>query len=167
MSFGKDIFDLTKYNKIQLTDTTVIKAGNSGGYILPYWKIECIDKKNSSKLTNFIKSTKSKSPSSKSGATSLPPIGSAFMYIETSSNNHGNNVFVSFERTDKIQITNISFYYNRLSILTDDNLKNMGRFRVQLLLGDNTSSTQNTIAKNTQYNATSSDWTVLKLGFTV
>ena len=67
-----------------------------------------------------------------SGATGLPLIGSAFMYIETSSNNHGSNVFVSWERTDIIQIINITFYHNRLSILTDDNLKSMVRFRIQL-----------------------------------
>ena len=39
------------------------------------------------------------------------------MYIETSSNNHGHErVFVSWERTDIIQISNITFYYNRFSI---------------------------------------------------
>ena len=101
---------MTKYNKIQLTDTTVLKAGNNGGYLLPYWRIECNDKINSGKITNFVKSTKTNSLTSESGATSLPPIGSAFMYIETISNNHGNCVFCSFERTDIIQITNITFY---------------------------------------------------------
>ena len=45
------------------------------------------------------------------------------MYIETSSYNHGNIVFVSFERTDIIQITTITFYYKKFSISTDDNLK--------------------------------------------
>ena len=54
--------------------------------------------------------TKTNNPTSCSGATSLPPICNSFMYIETSSNNHGNNVFVGFERTDIIQITNITFY---------------------------------------------------------
>ena len=43
----------------------------------------------------------------------------------------------------------------------------MGRFRIQLLLDDNTWSTQNTIAKNTQYNTTSTEWTLLNLDFTV
>ena len=62
--------------------------------------------------------------------------------MEISSNNHGNNVFWSWESTDIIQISNITFYYNRVSILTDDKLKNMGRFRIQLLLEDNTLSTQ-------------------------
>ena len=65
---------------------------------------------------------------------SLAPIGDSFMYIETSSNNHGDDVFCSIERTDIIQITNITFYYNRFSILTNDSLKSMGRFRIQLLL---------------------------------
>ena len=69
------------------------------------------------------------------------------MFIETRSGGHGNNVFVSFERTDIIQITNITFYYNLFSILTNDNLKSIGRFLIQQLLKDNTWSTQYTIAK--------------------
>ena len=116
VSVGNDTYNLTKYNKIQLTDTTIIKTGNSGGYLLPSWRIFCNDKNNNGKITNFIRATKSNSPTVESGATSLSPIGDAFMYIETSSNNHGSNVFFSWERTDIIQITNITFYYNRFSI---------------------------------------------------
>ena len=89
------------------------------------------------------------------------------MYIETSSNNHGSNVFVSWERTDIIQISNIIFYYNRFSILTNDKLKIMGCFRTQLLLDDNTWSTQYTIDKNTQYSDSESEWKLLNLDFTV
>ena len=89
------------------------------------------------------------------------------MYIETSSGNHGNIVFCSFERTDFIQITNITFYYNRFSTSTNDNLKAMGRFRIQLLVEDITWSTQYTIAKNTQCSDNSTDWTLLNLDFTV
>ena len=108
------------------------------------------------------------SPTSYLGATSLPPVGSAFLYIETSSNNHGHEkVFVSFERTDIIQITNITFYYNRFSILTNDSLKSMGRFRIQLLLEDNTWSTVYAVAKNTQYSDTPTDWTLINLFFTI
>ena len=166
VSVGNDIYNLTKCNKIQLTDITVIKVGNSGGYLLPYWKIVCNDKNNSGKITNFIRATKTNSPTGDSGATSLAPIGSAFMYIKTSSGNNGNNVFVSFERTDIIHITNITFYYNRFSS-SDNNLRGMGRFRIQLLLEDDTWSTQYTIAKNTQYSNTSTDWTLLNLDFTV
>ena len=43
----------------------------------------------------------------------------------------------------------------------------MGRFRMQILLEDNTWSNQKTIAKNTQYCDNSTDWTLLNLDFTV
>ena len=43
----------------------------------------------------------------------------------------------------------------------------MSRFRIQLLLEDNTWSTQYTIAKNEQYSNSSTDWTLLNLNFTV
>ena len=150
-----------------MTDTTIIKYPNNGVYLLQNWNIIANDKNNNAKMTNFIKSTKTNSPTGSSGAMSLPPIGNAFMYIEASGINHGNNTFVSFERTDIIQITNISFYYNRFSILTNDSLKAMGRFRIQSLLEDNTWTTQYTVAKNTQYSNTSTDWTLLNLDFTV
>ena len=38
VSVGNDTYSLTEYNKIQLTDTAVMKAGNNGCYLLPYWK---------------------------------------------------------------------------------------------------------------------------------
>ena len=157
---------MTKYNKIQLTDITIIKYPNSGGYLLQNWNIKCNDKNYNGKIQNFLKSTKSTSPTGNSGAESLPPIGTAFMYIETTSNNHGNNVFVSFERTDIIQITNITFYYKRFSI-SDIDFRSMGRFRIQLLLDDNIWTTQYTINKNEGYSNNSTDWTLLNLDFTV
>ena len=168
VSVGNDTYNLTKYNKISITDITEIKFPNSGNALLQKWKIYCNNKNNQSSISDFIKSTKTNSPTGFSGAMSLSRIiGDAFMYIETSSNNHGPNVFVSWERTDIIQISNITFYYNRFSILTNDNLKNMGRFRIQLLLEDNTWSTQYTIAKNSHYNNTSTEWKLLNLDFTV
>ena len=167
VSVGNDTYNLTKYDKIQITDTTEIKFPNSGNALLQKWKIYCNNKNNQSRISDFIKSTKTNSPTGFSGATSLSPIGDAFMYVETSSNNHGSNVFLSWERTDIIQISNITFYYNRFSISTNDNLKNMGRFRIQLLLDDNTWSTQYTIDKNTQYSDSESEWKLLNLGFTV
>ena len=85
-----------------------MKSGNAGAYLLPYWKIICNDKNNNGKIKNFIKSTKTNSPKGDSGATTLPPIGSAFMYVETSSVSQGKNVFCSVERTHIIQITNIT-----------------------------------------------------------
>ena len=167
VSVGNDTYNLTKYNKISITDITEIKFPNSGDALLQKWKIYCNNKNNQSRINDFIKSTKTNSSTDYSGAPSLPPSGNSFMYIETSSNNHGDNVFVSWERTDIIQISNITFYYKRFSILTNDNLKNMGRFRIQLLLDDNTWTTQYTIDKNTQYSDSESEWKLLKLDFTV
>ena len=43
----------------------------------------------------------------------------------------------------------------------------MGRFRIQLLLEDNTWSTRYNIAKNDRYSDTSTDWTLPNLIFTV
>ena len=124
-----------------------MKTGNVGGYLLPSRRKFCNDKNNSGKIQNFTRSTKTKRPTLDSGATSLHPIGSAFNYIETSSNNHGSNVFVSWERTDIKQITNITFFYDSFSILTNDNIKSMGRFRIQLLIEDNIWSTLYNIPK--------------------
>ena len=167
LSVGNDTYNLTKYNKIQLTDTTIMSAGNSGGYLLQNWNIQCNDKNNNGKISNFIKSTVTRSPTGQSGAESLPPIGTAFMFVETSGNNSGSHiVFCSWERTDLVQISNITFYYNRFSILTDDSRKSMGRFRIQLLLNINIWTTIYTIAKNDQYSVSATDWTLLNLDFT-
>ena len=85
------------------------------------------------------------------------------MYIETSSNNHGNNVVVSWERTDIIQISNITFYFNKFSILTNNFKKSMGRFRIQLSIEDNTWSTRYKIPKSDRYSNSSTQWTLVKL----
>ena len=116
---------------------------------------------------NFIKSTKTNSTTGDSRATSMPPIGDSFMFVETSSSYHGNNAFVRFERTDIIQIRNITFYYNRFSILTNISIKSMGRFRIQLLLEDNTWSTRYNIPKNDRCSDSSTQWTSLILSFTI
>ena len=167
VSVGNDTYNLTKYNKIQIIDTTEIKYPNIGSDLLQKWNIKCNNKNNVSKVGDFIKSTKTNSPTGHSGATSLPPIGNSFMYIETSSNNHGHErVFVSWERTDIIQISNITFYYNRFSILTNNSKKSMGRFRIQLLLENNTWSTRYNIPKNDRYSDSSTQWTLINLNFT-
>ena len=168
VSVGNDTYNLTKYDEIQLTDVTEIRYPNIGITLLPKWKIKNLNKLNGAKLGNFLKSTITNSTTSDSGAISIPPKGSAFMHIETSSTNYGHEkVFVSFERADIIQITNITFYYNRFSILTNDSLKSMGRFRIQLLLEDNTWSTIYTIAKITRHSNTSNEWTLLNLDFSI
>ena len=102
-------YNLQIYNKILLTETTILKNLNNGGYLLPNWRIFCNDRNNNGKIQNFIRSTNTSSPTNNSGATVTPPIGNAYMYVETSSNNFGDNVFCSWERTDIIQISNITF----------------------------------------------------------
>ena len=134
--------------KIQITDTTTIKNPNTGDYLLQNWVIKCYDLINCGKIQNFIKSTKTTSLNCFSGTTSLPPIGNSFMCIETWSNSHGNGVFVIFERTDIIQNSNKTFYYKSFPILTNDSLKSIGGFRIQLLLEDITSRTKYNIPKN-------------------
>ena len=141
---------------------TEIKPSISGSDILPKRKITNTIENIEGKIGKVVKSTETSSPTGSLGAESLPPIENSFMYIETSSNNQGANVFCSYERTDIIQITTISFYYNRFSISNKDSLKSMGRFRTQLKLEDNTWSTKYTISKNEQYTKTSTDWTLLK-----
>ena len=60
VSVGIDTYNPTLYDKIQITDITTMKTGNSGGYLLPYWKIICNDKKNNGKIQNFKKINKRK-----------------------------------------------------------------------------------------------------------
>ena len=165
VSVGNDIYHLTKYNKYYLTDTTSMISPNSGLYLLQKWRIECRDRNGNGKVSNFIKSTRTQSPTDDSGSTTLPPIGRAFMYIESSGNNNGDFTFVRLIRTDIIQISNISFYYNRFSS-SDDSLKGMGRFRIDLLLDNNTWINKYTIERNTQYSNSSSEWKLLSLDFT-
>ena len=57
VSIGNDIYNLSKFDKIQLSDITTMKAGKTGGYLLPYWTIICNDKNNNCNIQNFIKST--------------------------------------------------------------------------------------------------------------
>ena len=83
------------------------------------------------------------------------------MYIGTSSIIHGHDsVFVSWERTNIIQISNITLYYNRFSISINDSKKPMGRFRIQLSSEDNTWSTMYNIPKNDPYSDSSTQWTL-------
>ena len=51
------------------------------------------------------------SPTSGLGASVLPPISNFSMYVETNGGNSGNTVvFVSFERKDSIQISNMMLF---------------------------------------------------------
>ena len=44
VSVGSDIYHLTKYNKIQLTNETILKYPIAGSYLLPLWRIVCNDR---------------------------------------------------------------------------------------------------------------------------
>ena len=39
VSVGDDSYKPNKYDKMKTTDTTIIKSGNSGGYLLENWNI--------------------------------------------------------------------------------------------------------------------------------
>ena len=62
VSVRNDTYNLTKYDKIHITDTAIIKYPNTRGYLIQNWVIKCNDKNNIGKIQNFIKSTKTKSP---------------------------------------------------------------------------------------------------------
>ena len=164
VNINNTMYNLQIYNKILLTDTTTINYPNTGRYLLQNWIIKCIDRNNSSKIQNFIKSTKTTSPTTNAGASVIPPIGNAFMFIETSQYNFGENVFCSWERIDIIQISNITFYYNRFSSPGD--YQGMGQFRIQILTKDNIWLTKFNIPKNNQYSNASTDWIILNLNIT-
>ena len=68
VSFGNDIYNLTKYDKIQITDTTILKDPKTCSYLLQNWNKKHNDKNNKGKIQNFIKSTKTNSATCYSGA---------------------------------------------------------------------------------------------------
>ena len=157
-------YNLQIYNKTQIIDTTKVIFPNTGTFLLQNWKIICNNRLDEGLPSDFLKSTKTNSPTSQAGATSLPPIGTSFMYIETSANNHNSSnddVLVSFERTDIIHISNITFYYNRYSISTA-NRRNMGKLEIQLLR-NGVWQTEYTMGKDTNFSALSTDWTLLNM----
>ena len=130
VSVGNDTYTLTKYNKINITDKTENRNPNTGQSLLQKWVLNCVNKIYNGKINTFLKSTTSSSPTAESGASSIPPIGWSFIYMESSGNNHGANLLsVSWKRSDIIYISNIKFYYNRFST-SDQNLRGMGRFRI-------------------------------------
>ena len=166
VSVGNDTYNLTKFNKINITDETKMRSPNSGQSLLQKWILKCVNKISNAKINTFLKSTTNTSPTSESGAVALPPIGWSFMYVEISGSNHGaNHVSVSWERSDIIHISNIKFYYNRFST-SDQNLRGLGRFTIQLLLGDNTWSTIYYINENSQITNGSTVWDLFDVDIT-
>ena len=43
VSVGEYVYNLTKNDKIQSTDKTIIKFPNSGEYLLQHWNLKCSD----------------------------------------------------------------------------------------------------------------------------
>ena len=79
VSVGNDTYNLINDNKVHLVDIAENKHPNKGYTLLPRWRIKNNIKVDGSKIGIFLKSTKTSSPSGDSGATSVPPIGSALM----------------------------------------------------------------------------------------
>ena len=157
-------YNLQIYNKTQIIDTTKLKSPNTGTDLLQNWKIICNNSLGEGSPSDFLKTTKTNSPTAQSGATSLAPIGTCFMYIDTSANNHNSandNVFISFERTDIVQISNITFYYNRFSTSIADK-RNMGKLEIQLLR-NGVWETEYTMSKDTKFSTLSTDWTLFNM----
>ena len=166
VSVGNVIYKLAKCEKVNITDITDMRNPNAGPSFLQKLKLKCLNKNYNAKINTFLKSTTSSSPTAQSGASSIPPIGWSFMYIESSGNNHGaNHVMVSWERTDIIHISNMKFYYNRFSTY-DQNLRGMGHFRIQLSLEDNTWSTIYNTNQKSQNSNGSTVWHLFDVDIT-
>ena len=165
VSINNKTYNLQIYNKTQIIDTTRLIFPNTGTDLLQKWKIICNNRFNEVLPSDFIKSTKTTSPTHQTGASVIAPVGASYMYIKTSSNNHNivnDSVLVSFERTDIINIRNITFYYNRFSTSIPDK-RNMGKFEVQLLRGNSQWESEYSMDKNTIFSTLSTDWILFNL----
>ena len=113
----------------------------------------------------FTRATRTNSPTGNKEGTTLPPIGNNSMYNETSCKNFGVNVFVSFQRTEIIQINDITFFRNRFSNPTK-RLRSTGQFRFQLILASGQWFSEIITDKKTNYSTTSEERTFLKIEYT-
>ena len=122
MSVGDDANNLAKNKKIKIKDTTEMKFLNRGSKPLQFRNIRCKDRNGNEKVKYFVSPTKTSSSNGEIGAGSLPPKRSDFWYSETSGAHYGDStVFLSIGRTDRNQISNIKFYYNRFGFLNPKN----------------------------------------------
>ena len=71
VSVRNNTYNLTKYDKIQITDTTIIKYPNTGGYLLQNWVIKYNDKNNNGKIQIFIKPKKNDTSNESFGSNKL------------------------------------------------------------------------------------------------
>ena len=79
VSVGNYTYNLTKYDKIQSIDVLEIRWPIVAQDMLSRWISKSLNKVGGSKLRNFLESAKTSSPTSHSGATSIPPIGNSSM----------------------------------------------------------------------------------------
>ena len=73
-------YNLQIYNKTQIIDVTELIYPNTGDQLLQKWNIKCNNKYGEGKPQDFIKSTKTESPTTLSGPESLPPIGMLYVH---------------------------------------------------------------------------------------
>ena len=72
---GNDVYKLTKYDTLQIADTTTIFYPNTGTDLLQNWVVKCNDKNISSEIQSFIKSSRTTTPNPNTGSNNLPLIG--------------------------------------------------------------------------------------------
>ena len=60
VSIGNDTYNLTKYNKIHLTDITELRYPDIGADLLQKWNIKSNNRINQSRISDFIKINKNK-----------------------------------------------------------------------------------------------------------
>ena len=106
---GNIVLGAIIYNVLRTKDATIIKTGNAGSFLLPFWRKECNDRIDSGNSSDLFEASKPNSPTRDTEASSLPPKGDSFMSIETRVKNYFQNLFVSFERNDITQISSFSF----------------------------------------------------------
>ena len=78
VSVGDSVYNLVKYDKTQLTDTTILRYLRMGGCILKKWSNKCNDKIGNDKIQKFIKSSKGSKPTPYCNPSTAPPIGDSF-----------------------------------------------------------------------------------------
>ena len=79
LSVGNDVQNLTIYDKIQITDTTLIRHSNQGRLLLKQWIIKCNDENFIRERQKLIKSSKAGTRTPNTGSTNLHPMGGKFL----------------------------------------------------------------------------------------
>ena len=110
-----------------------------------------------------MNSSKTNTTHGRSGRTSIPPIGTSLGYIETSSKYFEPGVFVSFERTDISQTSNIIFCCKRLSAKNNISTKHV---EIKYCYRTSHRHSKCLIDKHTNYSSTSTVWCLINNDFT-